>query len=323
MRNNIDRRRFMALTAAAAAAPLAARRASAASPLTMQAAWINDAEFTGYFTAIDNGYYGDEGLDLTYLSGGPDLIPESSIIAGKADLALTTPDTTIKAIVDQGAKFKIIGAQYQKNPHGIISLAKNPINDPKGLIGKTLAVPPVNVISVEVMLRANGIDRSQVNIVPYAYDPTPLIKGEIDASLDFTTNVPFTIKQHGAEAVSFLLYDFGYTIFNDTIVVTEDTLASKRKELVSWLRASRKGWEENLKDPAVYPPKFADTWFKGTGRSIDNEIYFNTAQKPLVESPNGILSMSEDGIAKTIDALSQVGIKAKRDMFDTTLLEEV
>ncbi len=323
MRNNIDRRRFMALTAAAAAAPLAARRASAASPLTMQAAWINDAEFTGYFTAIDNGYYGDEGLDLTYLSGGPDLILESSIIAGKADLALTTPDTTIKAIVDQGAKFKIIGAQYQKNPHGIISLAKNPINDPKGLIGKTLAVPPVNVISVEVMLRANGIDRSQVNIVPYAYDPTPLIKGEIDASLDFTTNVPFTIKQHGAEAVSFLLYDFGYTIFNDTIVVTEDTLASKRKELVSWLRASRKGWEENLKDPAVYPPKFADTWFKGTGRSIDNEIYFNTAQKPLVESPNGILSMSEDGIAKTIDALSQVGIKAKRDMFDTTLLEEV
>ncbi len=323
MRNNIDRRRFMALTAAAAAAPLAARRASAASPLTMQAAWINDAEFTGYFTAIDNGYYGDEGLDLTYLSGGPDLIPESSIIAGKADLALTTPDTTIKAIVDQGAKFKIIGAQYQKNPHGIISLAKNPINDPKGLIGKTLAVPPVNVISVEVMLRANGIEPSQVNIVPYAYDPTPLIKGEIDASLDFTTNVPFTIKQQGAEAVSFLLYDFGYTIFNDAIVVTDDTLAAKRKELVAWLKASRKGWEENLRDPSVYPPKFADTWFKGTGRSIENEVYFNTAQKPLIESPKGILSLTEDSIAKTIDALSKAGIKARRDMFDTTLLEEV
>ena len=60
--------------------------------------------------------------------------------------------------------------------------------------------------------------------MPYAYDPTPLIKGEIDASLDFTTNVPFTIKQAGEEAVSFLLYDFGFTIYNDTVVVTEDTL---------------------------------------------------------------------------------------------------
>jgi ABC-type nitrate/sulfonate/bicarbonate transport system substrate-binding protein len=98
----------------------------------MQAAWINDAEFAGYFIGIDEGYYTEEGLDLTYLSGGPDVIPESTIIAGRADLALTTPDTTIKAIVEQGAPFKIIGAQYQKNPIGIVSLAKNPINEPQG-----------------------------------------------------------------------------------------------------------------------------------------------------------------------------------------------
>jgi ABC-type nitrate/sulfonate/bicarbonate transport system substrate-binding protein len=289
----------------------------------MQAAWINDAEFTGYFVAIDNGYYKTEGLDLTYLSGGPDVIPESSIIANKADLALTTPDTTIKAIVDQGAKFKIIGTQYQKNPIGIVSLASNPIKTPQDLVGKTLAVPPVNVISVEAVLKINGIDKSKVNIVPYAYDPTPLIKGEIDASLDFTTNVPYTIKTQGAEATSFLLYDFGFTIFNDTVVVTEETLKAKRKELVSWLRASRKGWEENLKDPAAYPPRFAETWFKGTGRTIDNEVFFNTAQKPLIESPSGIFSLSDEAVSKNIEALAQVGIKAPKEVFDTSLLAEI
>ena len=46
---------------------------------------------------------------MTYLSGGPDVIPETSIISGKTDMALTTPDTTVKAIIGQGAKFKIIG----------------------------------------------------------------------------------------------------------------------------------------------------------------------------------------------------------------------
>ena len=61
---------------------------------------------------MDQGYYTAEGLDLTYLPGGPDVIPEGTIVAARADLALTTPDTTIKAIVEQGAKFKIIGAQY-------------------------------------------------------------------------------------------------------------------------------------------------------------------------------------------------------------------
>jgi len=323
MHLSLNRRHFMGLMGAAATMPMMGRMASAATPFNFQASWINDAEFAGYFLAADKGYYKEAGLELEYLSGGPDVIPESSIIAGKADLTLTTPDTTIKAIVEQGAPFKIIGAQYQKNPIGIVSLAKNPIKEPKDLIGKTLAVPPVNVISVEAMLKISGVDRSQVNIVPYAYDPTPLIKGEIDASVDFTTNVPFTIKQAGEEATSFLLYDFGFTIFNDTVVVTEETLKAKRKEIVAFLKASRKGWEENLKDPAAFPKTFADTWFKGTGRSLENEVYFNTAQKPLIENAKGIYSMSEEAIAANIEALAAVGITAKREHFDTTVLEEV
>ena len=323
MRVALDRRHFLGLMAAGAALPLTSRLAYAANPLTFQASWVNDAEFAGYFTAIDKGYYKDEGIDLTYVGGGPDVIPESTLIAGKADLTVTTPDTTIKAIAEQGAPFKIIGAQYQKNPLGVVSLSKNPIKTPKDLIGKTLAVPPVNVISVDAMLKLSGVDKDKVKIVPYEYDPTPLIKGEVDATIDFVTDVPFTIKQAGLEATSFLLYDFGFTIFNDTVVVTEDTLKTKRADLVKWLRASRKGWAENFKDPAVYPPTFAQTWFKGTGRSTDADIFLNTTQKPLIDNAAGIFAMSEDSIAANIAALAQVGITAKRDMFDTTLLAEI
>ena len=323
MKLALNRRSFLTAGAAASTLPLMPRMAHAATPFAMQAAWINDAEFAGYFIAMDLGYYTAEGLDLTYLPGGPDVIPEATIVAGRADLALTTPDTTIKAIVEQGAKFKIIGAQYQKNPIGIVSLARNPILTPADMVGKTIAVPPVNTISVEALLAMNGIDRASVNIVPYAYDPTPLIRGEIDASLDFTTNVPYTISQAGEEAVSFLLYDFGYTIYNDTVVVTEDTLAAKRAELVAWLRASRKGWDENNADPALWPPKWENTHFAGTGRTIANEIFFNTAQLPLMVNPDGIFAMTEEGIAANIEALSKVGITATREMFDTTLLEEI
>jgi len=326
MRLAIDRRRFMGLSAAAIAAgamPGMLRRSHAATPFNFQAAWVNDAEFAGYFVGLDQGYFTEEGLDVTYFPGGPDVIPESTLISGKADLTLTTPETTIKAIVDQGAKFKIIGAQYQKNPIGIVSLAKNPILKPEDMVGKTIAVPPVNLLSIEAVLIINNIDPKSVNFVPYAYDPTPLIKGEIDGSSDFTTNVPYTIGLAGEEAASFLLYDYGFTVYNDTVVVTEETLASRRADLVGFLRASRKGWTENLIDPAAWPPKFADTWFKGTGRTIDNEIFFNTAQKPLMEHPDGIFAMDEAGIAANIDALGRIGIKATRDMFDTTLLAEI
>ncbi len=318
----INRRHFMQGTAAALGTAIAGR-AAAATSFTMQAAWINDAEFAGYFLAIDKGYYAQEGLDLNYLSGGPDVIPESTIIAGRADLALTTPDTTIRAISEQGAPFKIIGAQYQKNPIGVVSLKKAPIETPADLVGKTIAVPPVNIVTAEALLRLNGIDRGSVNIVPYAYDPTPLVNGEIDASLDFTTNVPFTIGTLGEEAHSFLLYDHGVTLFNDTVVVTEETLANRRSDLVAWLRASRRGWEENLADPSHYPPQWEDSWFRGTGRTIENEVYFNTAQKDLMLAEGGIFSMSEEAIEKNIEALRAVGINGTRDMFDSTLLEDL
>jgi hypothetical protein len=205
----------------------------------------------------------------------------------------------------------------------VISLAEKPILKPQDLVGKTLAVPPVNTISVEAMLKLNGIDKNDLRIVPYAYDPTPLISGEIDASIDFTTNVPYTIEQAGKKAVSFLLYDFGFTIYNDTVVVTEEALKTQRELIVKWLRASRRGWEENFKDPNAYPPQFADSWFEGTGRTVENEMFFNNAQKPLIEHPDGIFSMSEEGIEKNIAALAEIGITARRDMFDTTLLQEV
>jgi len=327
MHMHATRRRFLrqsaaGLTILGGAALFGARHAAAAS-LTFQASWVNDAEFTGYFVAIDNGLYKEEGLEITYLSGGPDVIPESALLAAKADITLTTPDTTIKAIADDGAPFKIVGAQYQKNPIGVVSLESKPIREPKDLIGKTLAVPPVNTISVEAMLRLNNIDKAQVNIVPYAYDPTPLIKGEIDASIDFTTNVPYTIEQAGAKATSFLLYDFGFTIYNDTVVVTDDTLKNRRADIVKWLRASRQGWADNLMDPNAYPPKFKDSWFAGTGRTIENELYFNNAQKPLIEHANGIFAMTDEDIQKNLDALAQIGIKGSRDMFDTTLLAEI
>ena len=312
-----------ATTRAPATTGVTATTVGAMKKFAMQSAWVNDAEFLGYFIAITNGFYAAEGLDLDFLPGGPDVVPESSLLAKKAPLALTTPDTTITAIINDGAPFVIIGAQYQKSPIGVVSLEKNPIKEPKDLIGKTLAVPAANTLGVEAMLKLSGVDKSKVKIVPYEFDPTPLLKGDIDASIDFVDDVPFAIKQAGETAHSFLLYDYGYTLFNDTVVVTKDALATQRELIVKWLRASRKGWDENFKDPSVYPPKFADSYFKGTGRTIDNELFFNNASKPLVQAPGGVFSMTEETIAANIKALNDTGIKATREMFDTTLLAEV
>ncbi|MEU6645050.1 ABC transporter substrate-binding protein [Saccharomonospora sp. NPDC046836] len=308
---------------ASCGSPGAASSGSDPKAITLQSAWINDAEFMGYYIAKDEGYYQRAGIDFTYLSGGPSVIPESTLLAGRADVALTTPDTTIKAIAEQNAPFVIIGAQYQKNPLGVVSLEGNGITKPQDLVGKRLAVPDVNRLAVEAMFKINDIPVDDVRIVPYAYDPTPLLKGEVDATVDFTVNIPYTIRQAGGEPTSFLLYDVGFKIFNDTVVVTRDVLQNKRETLVAWLRASREGWQRNFADPTAFPPRYADSWFKGTGRTIDNEIYFNEHSKPLIEAGGGVFAMSEQAIADCVDSLKQLGLAATPEMFDASLIAEL
>lgn len=293
------------------------------SKFRMQSPWVNDAEFIGYFVAIAEGYYKDVGLDFEYLSGGPEIVAEGVLMAKRAEIALAPIETVINLIAKEGAPLKIIGTQYQKSPLGVVSLARNGIERPQDLAGKRLAVPAANILTAEAFLKSNGMVKDSVKILPYQYNPAPLIAGEVDATLDFVTNVPFTISNTGEKATSFLLYDHGFPVFNDVVVVRTDTLAERGGDIQNWFRASRRGWNTNFADTEKYPKLFIDSFFKGTGRTAANEAYFNKAQRPLIEHSRGIYWMDEDDISKNIETLSKIGVSAKREMFDTTLLASI
>ena len=82
----MTRRHFnVSLAGLAAAGALAGttRGAAAESLINFQSTWLNDPEFIGYMLAIDKGYYAAEGLKVNYIPGGPNLIPEGSLLSGK------------------------------------------------------------------------------------------------------------------------------------------------------------------------------------------------------------------------------------------------
>jgi ABC-type nitrate/sulfonate/bicarbonate transport system substrate-binding protein len=285
--------------------------------LRMQASWLNDAEFLGYFVALDPefAFYEKVGLNVEYFSGGPQVIPETAILSGKADLALATPETTARYILRDKVDLRIIGAQYQKNPIGIVSLAKSGIRSPADLRGKKLAVPPVNQPTAEALFKLNHIDIKDVELVPYTYDPRILINGTADASTDFVTNVPYVIRKLGGDPYSFLLYDYGLTLYNDIVVVRGETLNKKFEELVLWMMGSIRGWQESFRDGdfARIPKKFENTRFKDNGRTIDNEIEFNRNQAPLMLGERNLFEMTVKGIQGNINALKVLNFGIPND----------
>jgi len=328
MASNISRRHFNTLLGVGAAATgLAAgfpRQAQAAEELNFQSIWLNDPEFLGYMIAIDKGYYAAAGLKVNYFPGGPNLIPEGALLAGKADVALTNMVGLAIAVSQKGAPLKVIGTQFQKSPLGVISLASSNIKGPKDLIGKTVAAPPLSLAIFKACLAVNGVPADKVKVVPFNFDPTPLATGNVDAAVDFVTELPFLVEQKGGKKASyFLFYDFGLPLYIDLVTVTADTLKSKRKQLVEFLRASRKGWVENDADPEKYPKQYEQTWFKGNGSSIEAMVFHNRTQIPLMNSSKGLFSMDEAGIKRNLDALDKVGIKANASMFDLSILAEL
>jgi len=301
-----------------------AQPAFAVEKLNFQSIWLNDPEFIGYMIAIDNGYYAAEGLSLNYMPGGPDVIPEGSLLSGKADISLTHLTGVVKAVTEKGAPLKVIGTQYQKSPVGVISLEESKISHPKDLIGKTVACPPLSIATFLAMLKVEGVPKEKVRVVPYTFSPVPLAKGEVDAVVDFVIELPFLAEQKSGKKTSyFLLSDAGMPLFIDLVTVTSDTLKNKRSQLVKFLRASRKGWVENNADPLKYPARYANSWFKGNGSSLEAENFHNKAQIPFMANPKGLFALDPAAIDASLAALEHVGLKGSKEIFDLTLLAEV
>jgi ABC-type nitrate/sulfonate/bicarbonate transport system substrate-binding protein len=300
-----------------------ARQALAIERLNFQSIWLNDPEFIGYMIAIDNGYYAAEGLSINYMPGGPDVIPEAVLLSGKADISLTNLTGAVRAW-DKGAQLRVIGAQYQKSPAGVISLEKANIRGPRDLVGKTVACPPLSLATFQAVLRIAGVSQEQVRIVPFTFDPMPLVRGNIDAVVEFVTELPFLIEQRsGQKTRYFLFWDVGLPLFIDLVTVTSNTLGTKRSQLVGFLRASRKGWIENNADPSKYLAPFANTWFKGNGISLAAENFYNRTQISLMSNPRGLFTLDAAAIDASLAALEKVGLRGSKEMFDLTLLAEL
>ena len=52
--------------------------------------WVTQAQFAGYYVALDKGYYDAEDLDVSILPGGPDIAPPQVLAGGglKCDVEL-------------------------------------------------------------------------------------------------------------------------------------------------------------------------------------------------------------------------------------------
>jgi len=299
--------------------------------ISLQLSWIKNNEFVGEYMAAEKGYYRSAGFtSVDLLAGGTSTTAESLIIAGKATIGLSSPPITAAALISSQAPLKIIGAQYQKNPFAIGSIANmTPIRTAKDLIGKKIGVQAGgNQALFAGLLKANGISASQVQVVGVEYDDSVLKSGKVDGFMTYVTD-DIALKVAGYDPVILAFADNGLPFVAETYTVLQSTIDQQRDMLKAFLLAEIKGWTAAINDPLTSAKLTVDKYGKDQNLNLSQEYgdAVEIASRLIVSQDtdgNGLFTMTQDLVDENIKSLNAMGYPLKAaDLFDLSLLAEV
>ncbi|OHV32046.1 MULTISPECIES: ABC transporter substrate-binding protein [Pseudofrankia] len=301
---------------------------SGLTKISYQFSWIKNFQFGGEYIADSKGYFKAQNLAVDLLAGGPNTAVDPIIQSGKALLGQSSPDFTANAVA-KGADLKIIGANYQKSPFCIMSRPEKPIRTPADLAGKKIGIQASNEVAWAAFLKLAGVDASTLTKVPVQFDITPVVSGDVDGFWAYVNDDVIRMKEQGTEPVVMLLADFGYEVMTATYTARADSLTdkTKRDQIVRFLKADLKGWQDAVADPQLVADLTVNTYGKGNGLELAEQKECAASTNAIMVTDDtkahGLSTMSEELIAGTITSLAAAGITAKPDLFDTSVLEEV
>ncbi|WP_141014304.1 ABC transporter substrate-binding protein [Nocardioides sambongensis] len=309
--------------------------------ISVQYSWIKNEEFAGEFYAYDKGYYDEAGFSDVNGISGPDT-GVAKLLSDEVQVALSDAASVGAAVANEDAPLKIVGATFQKNPFTILSLADGAdIATPQDLVGKKIGVQDSNASVFEAILNANGIDKDQVEVVPVDFDPTPLMKGEVDGFMAYLTNEAITVEQQGYEVTNLPYAENGVPYVAETFTVTDQYLAENADAIEDFLIAEIKGWSHTFTEDVQTTVDLVTKHYNEA--ASDNaeglEAVFGAldpkktklgleAQAQLISTPdteaNGLFTITDELQQQTVDSLAAAGWDvAVEDLFDTSIIDKI
>ena len=235
-----------------ALALLTATAAYAADEVRLQLQWVTQAQFAGYYVALDKGYYDAEDLDVSILPGGPDIAPPQVLAGGGADAMLNWMPSALAAR-ERGLPVVNIAQPFKSSGLMLTCWKDTGIKSPADFKGKTIGVwffgneyPFLSWMSQEGISTDGGPDG--VTVLRQGFNVDPLLQRQADCISTMTYNEYGQVLDAGVsedELVTFKYENQGVATLEDGIYVLEDNLNDPAftDKMVRFVRASMKGWK--------------------------------------------------------------------------------
>ncbi len=308
----------------AAAFSVASSGAFAADDVTLQLKWVTQAQFAGYYVALENGYYAEEDLNVTIKPGGPDIAPTQVIAGGGADVTVEWMPAALAAR-EKGLPLVNIAQPFKSSGMMLTCRKDAGVATTDDFAGKTLGVwffgnefPFLSWMS-QLGLPTDGSDAG-VEVLKQGFNVDPILNGQAACVSTMTYNEYWQVIDAGLSPDDLVLFKYeeqGVATLEDGLYVLEERLADPAFEdkMVRFVRASMKGWkwaEENPEDAAMIVLDYDETGAQteahqirmmgevakltaGSNGSLDPADYERTVASLLAGGSDPVITAAPEG----------------------------
>lgn len=276
--------------------------AQAADDVKLQLKWVTQAQFAGYYVAMDKGFYGEEDLNVTILPGGPDIAPTQVIAGGGADVTVEWMPAALAAR-EKGLPLVNIAQPYKSSGMMLTCWKDTGIAAPKDLANRTLGVwffgnefPFMSWMSqLGISTEAKG--DMGVEVLKQGFNVDPLLQRQADCISTMTYNEYWQVIDSGVaedELVTFKYEDQGVATLEDGLYVLEENLDDPAfvAKMERFVRASMKGW----KYAEAHPDEAAEIILENDASGAQTEVHQQRMMREvakLTAGSNGALDPAD------------------------------
>ena len=221
--------------------------------LSLALDWYPNSNHAGIYSAIDEGFFDEEGIKLSVYTPSDPTAIISSVASGRDDFGLSYHPDILQA---QSAGLEIVSVlSISQHPlNSIMTLKKSSIKNPSDLRGKVIGYPgiPSNKAMLETVLSSQNININDVETVDVGFELVKaLVSGSVDAIIGaYWTHESIVMELQGYEIEIMRLEEWGVPDYYELILITNKSFLEENKsEVEKVVNSFKKGYEFSIRNP--------------------------------------------------------------------------
>lgn len=212
--------------------------------------WTPQSQFAGYYAAIDNGYYEEEGLDVKIVHPTKSKGAMNMLEQGKCNIITSE---LIQAMMPLESGLQLVNILQTTQHSTLVLLARNEgIESMSDLKYNRVGTWKIGFNEIPHMIDSE--QNLEIQWIKFINSINLFISGAIDATLAKSYNEQILFSMSGVTPGSIIKFsEMGFDYPEDGLYVTEEFYEKYPEQCKAFARASRKGWEwvRNNKEEAL------------------------------------------------------------------------